>query len=108
VVLAADPNDKADGNQIEVDLVEPVLSRPRNSSQRRSETEDNQPISSLDIIPARGWIRDENGDVILVGYDPTKTGVQRQPSQLPHCQPSLNEENETRSRSVPSGETPIN
>jgi large exoprotein involved in heme utilization and adhesion len=106
--IAADPNDKADGNQIEVDLVEPVPSRPRNSSQRRSETEDNQPISSLDIIPARGWIRDENGDVILVGYDPTKTGVQRQPAQLPQCQPNLNEENGTRSPSVPSGETPIN
>jgi large exoprotein involved in heme utilization and adhesion len=72
--LAVDPNDKADGNQIEVDLVEPVPSQPRNSSQKRSETEDNQPISSLDIIPARGWIRDENGDVILVSYDPTKTG----------------------------------
>jgi filamentous hemagglutinin family protein len=93
--LAADPNDKADGNQIEVDLVEPVPSQPRNSSQRPSETEDNQPISSLDIIPARGWIRDENGDVILVSYDPTKTGVQRQPSQLPQCQPNLNGEDGT-------------
>jgi large exoprotein involved in heme utilization and adhesion len=87
--LAADPNDKADGNQIEVDLVEPVPSRPRNSSQRRSETEDNQPISSLDIVPARGWIRDENGDVILVSYDPTKTGINRQLSQPPQCQPSV-------------------
>jgi filamentous hemagglutinin family protein len=106
--IAADPNDKADGNQIEVDLVEPVPSRPRNSSQRRSETEDNQPISSLDLIPARGWIRDENGDVILVSYDPTKTGVQRQPSQLPQCQPNLNGEDGTRSRSVPSGENRIN
>jgi filamentous hemagglutinin family protein len=85
--IAADPNDKADGNQIEVDLVEPVPSRPRNSSQRRSETEDNQPISSLDLVPARGWIRDENGDVILVGYDPTKTGVRRQSMQHPQCQP---------------------
>jgi large exoprotein involved in heme utilization and adhesion len=85
--IAVSPNDKADGNQIEVDLVEPVPSQPRNSSQKRSETEDNQPISSLDIIPARGWIRDENGDVILVSYDPTKTGVRRQPAQLPQCQP---------------------
>jgi filamentous hemagglutinin family protein len=85
--IAADPYDKATGNQIEVDLVEPVPSQPRNSSQRRSETEDNQPISSLDLVPARGWIRDENGDVILVGYDPTKTGVRRQPAQHPQCQP---------------------
>ncbi len=102
--LAVDPMDKADGNQINVDLVEPVPTQPQNNiSQRPSEIEDNQPISSLaprprsgltlsevetlDIIPARGWIRDENGDVILVSYDPTKTGVRRQPAQLPQCQP---------------------
>jgi filamentous hemagglutinin family protein len=85
--IAADPYDKADGNQIEVDLVEPVPSQPRNTSQKRSEIDDNQPISSLDIVPARGWIRDENGDVILVSYDPTKTGVRRQPMQHPQCQP---------------------
>jgi hypothetical protein len=85
--IAVSPNDKSDGNQINVDLVEPVPSRPRNTSQKRSETEDNQPISSLDLVPARGWIRDENGDVILVSYDPTKTGTNRQPTQLPQCQP---------------------
>ena len=93
--IAVSPNDKADGNQINVDLVEPVPSQPQNTSQRRSETEDNQPIYSLDVVLARGWIRDENGDVILVSYDPTKTGVQRQPSQLPQCQPNSNGEDET-------------
>jgi filamentous hemagglutinin family protein len=84
--IAADPNDKATGDQINVDLVEPVPSQPRNPSQRPSEAEDNQTISSLDIVPARGWIRDENGDVILVSYDPTKTGIQRQPSNIHPCQ----------------------
>ncbi len=84
--IAADPNDKATGNQINVDLVEPVATQPHNSSQQRSEIEDNQPISSLDIIPARGWIRDENGDVILVSYDPTKTGIQPQQSNPHPCQ----------------------
>ncbi|MEA5499549.1 S-layer family protein [Limnoraphis robusta] len=44
----------------------------------------NQPISSLDIVPARGWIRNEKGEVILVGYDPTKTGVIRQRQQIPN------------------------
>jgi filamentous hemagglutinin family protein len=85
--IAAGPNDKSDGNQINVDLVEPVLTQPQNISQKRSEIDNNQAISSLDIIPARGWIKDENGDVILVSYDPTKIGVNRQPSQLPQCQP---------------------
>ncbi|EAW36322.1 S-layer family protein [Lyngbya sp. PCC 8106] len=47
----------------------------------------NQPVSSLDIVPARGWIRNEKGEVILVGYDPTQTGVQRQRQYLIQCQP---------------------
>jgi large exoprotein involved in heme utilization and adhesion len=89
------PDDKLDGGEIEVDLVEPAPSRQRNRrnsnpDQSRTETEDNQQISSLDIIPARGWIRDENGDVILVDYDPTQTGVQRPQhrQQNPNiCQP---------------------
>ncbi len=69
-------------------LVE-LIELPSESESRRSSTSSaarrnasripNQPRSSLDIIPARGWIRDENGDVILVSYDPTKTGVRRQP-----------------------------
>jgi filamentous hemagglutinin family protein len=84
--IAVNPNDKSDGNQINVDLVEPVPAQPRNTSQQRSETDENQPISSLDIVLARGWIRDENGDVILVSYDPTKTGVQRQQHNPYSCQ----------------------
>ncbi len=46
----------------------------------------HQSISSLEIVPARGWIRDENGDVILVSYDPTQTGVQRQRPVSNQCQ----------------------
>ncbi|MGB3404214.1 MAG: hypothetical protein WBA77_16135, partial [Microcoleaceae cyanobacterium] len=62
-----------------------VITPPQNTSQQPSEINDNQAIYSvtpsdlsravsrevegLDIIPARGWIRDENGDVILVSYD---------------------------------------
>jgi hypothetical protein len=99
--IAINPNDKSDGNQINVDLVEPVLTQPQNTSQKPSEINNNQPIYSLDIIPARGWIRDENGDVILVSYDevtaapgacipencdPTKIGIQRQQYNSHPCQ----------------------
>ena len=45
----------------------------------------NQPRSSLDIIPARGWIRNEKGEVILVSYDPTQTGIIRSPRQPIQC-----------------------
>ncbi|KMW70037.1 hypothetical protein WN50_38370 [Limnoraphis robusta CS-951] len=72
--------------ELELSLIEPVTPSVNRSSQRRQQTKkrDNNPIDSRTIVPARGWIRDEKGDVILVGYDPTKTGVQRQPQPLPN------------------------
>jgi filamentous hemagglutinin family protein len=94
--IAVNPMDKGDGNQIKVDLVEPVspqnytLSRqPSQKDNNRTAKVDEQPISSLDIIPARGWIRNENGDVILVSYDPTTIGIQRQLIQSHQCQPGV-------------------
>jgi filamentous hemagglutinin family protein len=76
-------------------ITEPTPPQPNNSSQRRqqqSQKQDNNrddyPVDSRTIVPARGWIRTEDGDVILVGYDPTKTGVQRQPNNPHTCQPS--------------------
>jgi filamentous hemagglutinin family protein len=54
--------------------------------QQNKETTTHQPLSSLEIVPARGWIRNENGDVILVSYDPTQTGVQRQRQSVSQCQ----------------------
>ncbi|MEB3283383.1 MAG: S-layer family protein [Lyngbya sp.] len=76
-----------------VSLIElpPELESRRNHSpsqksrvQRNISPNPNQPVSSLDIVPARGWIRTEDGEVILVGYDPTKTGVIRQRQAIPH------------------------
>ncbi|MGB3404529.1 MAG: filamentous hemagglutinin, partial [Microcoleaceae cyanobacterium] len=42
--IAVSPNDKSDGNQINVDLVEPVITPPQNTSQQPSEINDNQAI----------------------------------------------------------------
>ncbi len=86
--IASSPHDIFTGDRTQVPLVEPVepvrSSPNRSTSTQRPRTEPNQPRSSADIVPARGWIRDENGDVILVSYDPTKAGVRRQPQQYPN------------------------
>ncbi len=65
------------------DQISEVSETSINPNQRRQSAKKvtEQPISSLDIIPARGWVRTENGDVILVGYDPSGFQVQR--SNLP-------------------------
>ncbi len=75
---------------LEPSLVEPVTPSVNNSSRRRSQQSkkrDNNTVDSRTIVPARGWVRTENGDVILVSYDPTNTGVIRQPPNPQICQP---------------------
>ncbi|MDY7023895.1 MAG: filamentous hemagglutinin, partial [Cyanobacteriota bacterium] len=75
----------------ELELIEPVTPQVNRSTQRQQRTRkrdnnrENIPLDSRTIVPARGWIRNSEGDIILVGYDPTKTGVQRQ------IQPSYNQ-----------------
>ncbi len=84
--IASSPNNIFTGDRTQVNLVEPVRSSQNRSILTQSaRTELNQPRSSADIVPARGWIRDENGDVILVSYDPTKTGVRRQLQNSNYC-----------------------
>ena len=41
--------------------------------------------SAVAVVPARGWIFQENGKVMLVGYDPTRTHPQRFPIASPTC-----------------------
>jgi filamentous hemagglutinin family protein len=83
------------------------------SVQQSSRQKAQQPISSvtlsavetLDIIPARGWIRNQQGDVILVDYDevtaapgacipencdPTTIALPRSRSSALTCNPNLN------------------
>jgi filamentous hemagglutinin family protein len=46
----------------------------------RSETEDLQPI-----VPAQGWMFNQQGQVVLLAYDPNVTGPQRVKENLPGC-----------------------
>ncbi|MDY7023755.1 MAG: hypothetical protein SWJ54_20805, partial [Cyanobacteriota bacterium] len=55
--------------------------RPRN----RNLDQNVQPLSSDEIVPARGWIRTEKGEIILVSYDPTRTQPQRQLDNSRDC-----------------------
>ncbi|MEB3281601.1 MAG: S-layer family protein [Lyngbya sp.] len=76
--------------ELESLLIEPVTPQPNNSSQPRqqqSQKRENNTVDSRTIVPARGWIRTEDGEVILVGYDPTQAGVIRQHRQLIQCHP---------------------
>ncbi|NJM72571.1 MAG: filamentous hemagglutinin N-terminal domain-containing protein, partial [Scytonema sp. RU_4_4] len=72
----SNPNQILSSDNVRVDLVKPVASTTRNST---STTKSQPSTSATDkpIVPARGWIFNEKGEVTLVSYDPTETGVQR-------------------------------
>jgi large exoprotein involved in heme utilization and adhesion len=91
--LPPSPQESLRSEETVVELMElpTVESRRHHTPSRQNSTVSrtaNEPISSLDIVPARGWIRNEKGEVILVSYDPTKTGVQRPRQGTIHCQPN--------------------
>lgn len=73
------PHQQLDDNGVEVDLAEPVFSpEPPNLPQGKEERRNGQNKSGLrsrDIVPAKGWIFNELGQAVLVGYDPTKIPI---------------------------------
>ncbi|WP_413164562.1 filamentous hemagglutinin N-terminal domain-containing protein [Capilliphycus salinus ALCB114379] len=82
--IPSTPDNRFTGENVRVELVEP--SRVEDELIEVQQPVKEQ-VSSANIIPARGWIRTANGEVILVGYDPTRSGIQRQPRNSPTCSP---------------------
>ncbi|KAB8334752.1 filamentous hemagglutinin N-terminal domain-containing protein [Scytonema tolypothrichoides VB-61278] len=72
-----DPKKILSSDNVRVDLVKPVKSTVSSTSATQKQPSKSPTVK--EIIPARGWIYNEKGEVLLVGYDPTKTGPQRQP-----------------------------
>ncbi|QDL14853.1 hypothetical protein DP113_11790 [Brasilonema octagenarum UFV-E1] len=82
--LPSDPNKILSSDNVRVDLIEPVVSTV--SLTTATEKKPSQQPTVKKIIPAQGWIYNDKGQVVLVGYDPTKTGPQReQPAPTSNC-----------------------
>ena len=82
--LPPNPNEDIVSNDTRVSWVEPVgassgAGATNNGTNNKPQTGS---ISSSEIVPTRGWIFKENGEVLLVGYDPTQTGpIRNQPNR---------------------------
>ncbi|QDL07008.1 hypothetical protein DP113_02905 [Brasilonema octagenarum UFV-E1] len=82
--LPTDPNKILSSDNVRVDLIQPVPTKVSSTSTRQKQPSQKPPVKQ--IIPAQGWIYNEKGQVVLVGYDPTKTGPQReQPAPNSSC-----------------------
>ena|GEM_PF-1835454 len=82
------PDDRFTGENVRVELVDPSLEEDLIEDTREVQQPIEEKVSSANIIPARGWIRTANGEVILVSYDPTRRGIRRQPRNSGICSPS--------------------
>jgi filamentous hemagglutinin family protein len=82
--LPSDPTKILNNDNVRVDLVKPVPSTVSSTSTTQKQASQQPTVKK--IIPARGWIFNEKGEVLLVAYDPTKTGPQRsQPAPANSC-----------------------
>ena len=92
------PPNPRDPQSVDLSNVEPIETVPNNRTQQLTispqqlfetppPSNNTEERTSENIIPARGWIRNQKGEVILVSYDPTQVGVRRQPYNFSPCEP---------------------
>ncbi|MBD2303549.1 filamentous hemagglutinin N-terminal domain-containing protein [Nostoc sp. FACHB-190] len=80
--LPSSPEQFQSNDEVEVGLVSPT-----EESATRVTSPSATAVTSETIVPAQGWIRNEKGRIILVGYDPSNANIQRQKTSLTSCQP---------------------
>ncbi len=56
-------------DEVEVGLVEPAMGVAAVSKDLPVAEDETK------LVPAKGWIRNEKGEVFLVGYDPTASNI---------------------------------
>ncbi len=69
----------------QVRLVEPAPMESRETGEQRNREAEAKNSTQKPIIPARGWIFNDKGEVVLVAYDTTKSGVQRYRHKPAQC-----------------------
>ncbi|WP_035154163.1 two-partner secretion domain-containing protein [Calothrix sp. 336/3] len=76
--IPIDPNQFLPSDNVRVDLAESI-NNPSVSINSPIYKKDNpsKPISNQEITPARGWVMNEKGEVVLTAYDPTEKGISR-------------------------------
>ena len=78
----ANPQNNFNSNEVRVGLVEPVA-----TGNQTATVEENNTISTKEpeVVPAQGWVFNDEGKVILTAHDPTQEGVQRNKDPLTGC-----------------------
>ena len=90
--LPPSPNQVLSSDSAQVGWIDPAPVENRGAEEQESREVDEStsipnPQSKIPnpIVPARGWIFNEKGEVLLVSYDPTNSGPQRSRQKPPTC-----------------------
>jgi filamentous hemagglutinin family protein len=75
--LPPSPRQDLSSEATQVKLVEPVQASNGTQNNSVSQEKTSSLNSVPEIEPARGWVYNKKGQVVLVAYDPTITGAQR-------------------------------
>ncbi|TBR60845.1 hypothetical protein B4U84_08395 [Westiellopsis prolifica IICB1] len=73
--LPSSPNDSFATDNVRVDLAQPAIN---SSSQAVTSNQPKASATTKQIVPARGWIFNEKGEVVLTAYDVNSAEFQRQ------------------------------
>ena len=71
-----------------VGLVEPVPTK--NQAENRTANNTSPVKESAEILPAQGWVLNDQGQVVLTAYDPTQKAVKRNQESFTGCAASDN------------------
>ncbi|WP_035155824.1 two-partner secretion domain-containing protein [Calothrix sp. 336/3] len=82
--LAENPTEMLTSDNVRVGLAETVANTTNADSNNTLPKKD---VSSKDIVPARGWVMNEKGEVVLTAYDPTQSLPEREQKALAMCSP---------------------
>ncbi len=82
--LPPSPNQVLSSDSAQVGWVDPAPVESRGAGESTSIQNPQSKIQNP-IVPARGWVFNDKGEVVLVAYDPTNSGSQRSRQSPPTC-----------------------
>ena len=87
----ANPQNNFSSNEMRVGLVESVTPESQTATVDTVEKNNNTSTEEPTIVPAQGWILNDEGKLVLTAYDPTNQGVQRTQKSFTGCSVSHNQ-----------------
>ena len=83
--LPPNPHETLNSDEEQIGLVEPVLLR-QGEEIRIEKNDTSTEKSTSELVPAQGWIFNDNGEVTLTSYKTDNTEIRKsQPKNIPNC-----------------------